>query len=211
MINPKSNIKVNKNASRFDREKKDVMKKLASIDKSRKGSVDADIRDLIDRINAHPDYYTTSSCSGRIMLIDKGPGRKDLAKWLLASHSTITKKDFDSVFTEKYLASEDFKKSVIWFMEEPAIMHVCTRDFESAQKLLNLVHGVPFKRSGIISCSRRIIIEILDTEKMETLVARKGKMFVNDEYGKVLVNEANSKLKKTKAKLKKFYNEFKKI
>ena len=35
-------------------------------DKSRKGSVDAPIEDLIALINAQSDVYTTSSCSGRI-------------------------------------------------------------------------------------------------------------------------------------------------
>jgi tRNA(Phe) wybutosine-synthesizing methylase Tyw3 len=39
-------------------------------DLSPKGSVDAPIRELVFRLNQHPDYATLSSCSGRIALFD---------------------------------------------------------------------------------------------------------------------------------------------
>ena len=188
----------------FDKQKQDVLKKLKGPDKSKKGSVDSDILSLITKINKLDNYYTTSSCSGRIMLMDKGSKRKDLVKWLLSSHSTITVKQFNDVFNENYLNSEDFKNAVVWFMEEPAILHICCRDLDSAKKLLDLVKKVPFKRSGIFSFSKRIIVEILDTEKMETLVAKNNKLYTHGEYVEVIVDEANSKLKNTKAKLKKF-------
>lgn len=187
----------------FDKEKQDVLKKLQQCDKSKKGSVDEDIKELVDAMNSTPDYYTTSSCSGRIMLIDKGKGRKDLAEWLLSSHKIITKRDFGSVFTKQYLESEEFKNAAIWFMEEPAILHVCARNLEAAKTLLEIVRKVPFKRSGIISFSRRIMIEILDTEKMETLVAKDGVLYVRDDYSRVLIEEANKKLRNTKKKIKK--------
>ena len=50
----------------FDREKARVLDKA---DLSRKGSVDAPIRHLVEAINAHPHYYTTSSCSGRSVVL----------------------------------------------------------------------------------------------------------------------------------------------
>ena len=37
-------------------------------DLSRKGSVDEPIQDLVAFINSLPQYFTTSSCSGRILL-----------------------------------------------------------------------------------------------------------------------------------------------
>jgi tRNA wybutosine-synthesizing protein 3 len=195
----------------FDKQKKDVLKKLSEIDKSKKGCVDSDILSLITKINKLNDYYTTSSCSGRIMLMDKGLGRKDLAEWLLSSHSTITVKEFNDVFSKSYLSSEKFKKAVVWFMEEPAILHICCRDLNSAKKLLDMSKKIPFKRSGIFSFSKRIIVEILDTEKMETLVAKNGILYVKDDYAKIIVDEANSKLKNTKNKLKKFEKQIKEL
>ncbi len=52
----------------FEKEKKDC---LSKIDKSKKGSIDKKIKELVDLINSLKDYYTTSSCSGRILLIKR--------------------------------------------------------------------------------------------------------------------------------------------
>ena len=42
---------------------------LSKIDKSKKNSIDKNIKSLINIINKSDDYYTTSSCSGRIVLL----------------------------------------------------------------------------------------------------------------------------------------------
>lgn len=42
---------------------------FAGQDLSRKGSVDEPIRDLVDFINSSDKYFTTSSCSGRIVVL----------------------------------------------------------------------------------------------------------------------------------------------
>ena len=42
---------------------------LSSIDHSKKGTVDAAICDLVGFINASDNFFTTSSCSGRIAVI----------------------------------------------------------------------------------------------------------------------------------------------
>lgn len=41
-------------------------------DKSPKGFIDAPILDLMHVINKHPEYYTTSSCSGRVAVYQEG-------------------------------------------------------------------------------------------------------------------------------------------
>lgn len=51
--------------------KKFEAQKTAAIggeDLSRKGSVDEPIRELVSLINSLPQYFTTSSCSGRILI-----------------------------------------------------------------------------------------------------------------------------------------------
>ncbi len=45
-------------------------------DKSPKGTVDAQIRDLIDEINAYDGLVTTSSCAGRVAVFVEGPKAK---------------------------------------------------------------------------------------------------------------------------------------
>lgn len=52
----------------FEARKTEVLRELSSgeLDKSPKGSVDAPVVALVDLINTHPAFFTTSSCSGRI-------------------------------------------------------------------------------------------------------------------------------------------------
>lgn len=52
--------------SHFDAEKKRVLHEKE--DSSKKGNIDVAITDLIECINSHLHYYTTSSCSGRIII-----------------------------------------------------------------------------------------------------------------------------------------------
>ena len=44
---------------------------LLKVDLSRKGSVDEPILNLIQSINGHERYFTTSSCSGRICAFEE--------------------------------------------------------------------------------------------------------------------------------------------
>ena len=53
----------------FHREKERVLR--GKDDLSRKGSVDQPIIGLVDHINSLDQYYTTSSCSGRIIVFSE--------------------------------------------------------------------------------------------------------------------------------------------
>ena len=44
---------------------------LSKVDLSRKGSVDAAIVELVQLINEQQEYFTTSSCSGRIYVYEE--------------------------------------------------------------------------------------------------------------------------------------------
>ena len=60
-------------AGNFQRSISDFAKQkaesLSSVDHSKKGTVDAAICDLVGFINASDNFFTTSSCSGRIAVI----------------------------------------------------------------------------------------------------------------------------------------------
>src|SRR5436305_14341179 len=66
----------------FHARKQQILSSLISsdpsskIDKSPKGSVDEAILPLIELLNKHNDYVTTSSCSGRIAIYCTGKGIK---------------------------------------------------------------------------------------------------------------------------------------
>lgn len=76
---------------------------LAKSDKSKKGSLDEKVVPLLTEINKNPNYYTTSSCSGRVYLW-KGTGKKSETQWLKVSHDLIDKNFFDC----------DEKNDLVW-------------------------------------------------------------------------------------------------
>lgn len=161
----------------FEKEKKEF---LGKKDKSPQGEIDKDIKELLDKINSLKDYFTTSSCSGRIVLL-KGQTKKE-SEWLFKSHNPI----------EKLEIKED-----CWFLQEPPIIHVCCRDINSAKNLLKLAQDSGFGKSGIISLDK-IILEIKGAEKIETFLTKD----LPEVYLELLKNKANEKLLKSKQKIK---------
>lgn len=172
----------------FENQKKTFLKRL---DKSKKGSIDREIIPLINKINKNPDYYTTSSCSGRIVLITAG---KKPAEWIFTSHKQVAFRQIKQI---------NLEKKDVWFKMEPFIIHVACRTLEHAQKILNKARAVGFKRSGIQSI-RKNIVEIISTEKIDAPIAEKGNLLIDDIYLKKLIKEANKKLKSTRLKIKRF-------
>ena len=96
-------------------------------DKSKQGFIDKDIGALIGLINKS-GYKTTSSCSGRIVLL-KIPkfGDKQHAEWLYKTHENADSREIMKILEE----NEGLK---LYFLQEPPIIHVNCRDMESADK-----------------------------------------------------------------------------
>ena len=182
----------------FESDKKTI---LSKIDKSKKGSIDKEILKLINKINKSPNYYTTSSCAGRILVISKKSVRKNQAEWLFLTHKTANLKQVKN-------ALRKLPNSEIWFKQEPPILHVVARTIEDAQDLVNIVRSIGFKRSGIQSTKKKITIEIGSTEVIATIIADKGRLLVNDDYLKVLIQKANKKLENSRKKIKNLYKHF---
>ena len=182
----------------FDLHKKNALSKL---DKSKIGGIDEKIIPLVNLINSKEDYYTTSSCAGRIVLLAiTESARKNEAEWLLQSHSAIT-------FQQAKEALKNIPENKeVWFKEESTIIHVDCRTLEGAISFLHKAKDIGFRRSGISSIKHKIILEILSTERIDTIIAKEGKILVTDEYLQILVDEANKKLLKTQEKIEKFKN-----
>jgi len=183
----------------FRKYKKDFLTKK---DKSKKGSVDKNVKKLVNLINSKRNYYTTSSCSGRIVLLIKKSGKKQDSEWLFVKHDKIR-------FDEIKKALKNIPKEQLWFRQEPLIMHICCKTLEDAKRLLEKARKI-FKRAGIIAVNKKIIIEIIGTGFIDTIIAD-GKLIVSDEHLKVLVKEANKKLEKSKKDIDRFYGLVKSI
>ena len=186
----------------FDNEKRQCLEK---IDNSKKQSVDSGIRKIVDLLNSHENYYTTSSCSGRVMLIEKPENcAKQDACWIYSSHDSA---DFCGIKK----ALEHPSKDDVWLMQESAILHACCRTLEDAQKLLSIARETGLKRSGMITFHNRVMVEIMSTEKIETIAAKGGKAVVDDAYLKILAEAANKGLEKNRKRIEELYRNLKKL
>ncbi|MFT4310748.1 MAG: tRNA wybutosine-synthesizing 3 family protein [Candidatus Woesearchaeota archaeon] len=180
----------------FDEQKQRYMQALLHPDKSRAGSCDIQIKPLLDILNAHPDVYTTSSCAGRIMVLQKTPqSKKHETTWLLVSHEPIIP---EQVYTLP------LHKDDIWFKMEAPIIHLCVRDLHIAQYILSIAHQCGIKHSGILHIQPRIIIELLGRHAIETPLCINGKQEVHNNYIIQLVEQANKKLKDARAPFTRF-------
>ncbi|MBD3304664.1 hypothetical protein GF343_06005 [Candidatus Woesearchaeota archaeon] len=177
----------------FELDKKNI---LGKTDKSQKGEIDEDVLELVELINSKEEYYTTSSCSGRIVVIEMPEsGRKDETKWLLVKHRPVSLQEIkDSIKSE-----ED-----VWLKQEGMILHVCCKSIEAAEKLVNLAKNSGFKRTGMVSVNKRYVVEVVSTENISTILSKKGKILADDEYLSELFSECNKKLKQNKKKISQF-------
>lgn len=176
----------------FQKQKQKYMLALASDlkDKSKKGFIDEEIKKLVTTINNHPDYYTTSSCSGRILLYSTNAERKkNETEWLFVSHNIASLLDIEKTL-------DNVLNKTIFFRFEPLILHIVCKDFEAANKLLQCCNTVGLKHSGIISLQKRIIVEIIGNDLLDAPIIHDGKMLVTNDGLAFFLSDANKKMKK---------------
>jgi tRNA wybutosine-synthesizing protein 3 len=190
----------------FEKEKKEFLEKR---DKSKKGYLDIKIKKLTTKLNSLDDFFTTSSCAGRILLFSlPSSNKKNEVQYLFNSHKKIQSNKINDTI-KKILKIIKLKKikNDVWFRVDGAILHVASNNIDSARKLLNAARDIGFRRSGIISLGKnRVTMELISTEKIETIVSKNGKLLVDEDYFKVLVKEGNEKLEKTWKKIDRLYN-----
>ena len=181
----------------FNQQKK---RQLSRTDKSSKGDWDKAIAQLCKKLNKKPDYYTTSSCAGRFILIKADP-RKKPGLLVFRTHAKLT---FTQIKKELEKAAKESKKSgQINFKQEPGILHVACKDVEAAQKLIDKAKLAGWKRSGIMATRKRVMCELMSTEHIELPIICKGQILVSDDFLKLLVKEGNEKLLRAREKIKK--------
>jgi len=177
----------------FKQRKQDV---LAKIDKSSKGNWDEPIQKLCDKINKYENYYTTSSCSGRILLmIDQEKKGKGLFNWVC--HKKFTFKEIEKEI-EKLP-----KNAPIKFKQDPCILHIACKSIKDAQILYDKAKKTGWKRSGLISFDKRVVLEINSTEKLEFPITEKNKLLINNDFLRAVTRNSNAKLEKGWSKIKK--------
>ncbi|XP_078524773.1 tRNA wybutosine-synthesizing protein 3 homolog isoform X3 [Lissotriton helveticus] len=150
---------------------------LNKTDFSKKGSVDADIAELVQYLNAHDHFFTTSSCSGRIILID----------------------------TQVAALQNAYGDAVLKF--EAFVLHVQCQRLEDAQILHSVAINAGFRNSGItVGRKGKIVMAVRSTHCLEVPLSKKGRLMVNDEYIDYIVQIANQKMEENKHRIDRFYS-----
>jgi len=170
----------------------EIKAELLSLLKNAKGEgvVDEGVIPYLNMINSRPDYVTSSSCYGRIILIDLPNYTKRDSKFLYKWHREVAPE-------EVWEALQEADGKLVWLKADPLILHVSCRDIEAANQLLKIKAAAGMKRGGIFSIApNRVQIELEGTYRMELPVRKEGKLLVGKEYTEFLIGQANNKFRK---------------
>ncbi len=108
------------------------------------GYLDPGAERYLAPLNEPPKLYTTSSCTGRIAIVE---GRfhwlRDDARIVFKSHDPITVHDVERVLKRPF--------SDLWLKATGPILHLRAYSLECALELLDAARQSGFKHSGLIS------------------------------------------------------------
>uniref|UniRef100_G3MRP7 tRNA wybutosine-synthesizing protein 3 homolog n=1 Tax=Amblyomma maculatum TaxID=34609 RepID=G3MRP7_AMBMU len=182
---------------------KEKQERLEGADASRKGTIDSRIVDVANQLNSLPQYYTTSSCSGRTIVFSgpesdgKKPTLKEGCQWHLVTHDLLNEDELDE-------AVQHSRQSVT-LKFEPFILHVRCHTLKAAQKLLALSIGAGCRNSGImLSKTGKVHVAIRTTLSMEVPLSDKGNVLVTPVYLKFLTQQANEKMLENWKRIQRF-------
>lgn len=151
-------------------------------------------------------YFTTSTCSGRITLMDlnENETKKEnvfYRKW----HRKVKK-------NEVWKAIEEYSgKGNLWLRQDPFVYVIGTDSLEHAKIIFRACQEAGVKRYGIHHFEpEKIIIEIFGTQHMGVPVKIKGKEIVGKESIQEYVKMANRKWTLNEEKRKKLEKEWRK-
>ena len=171
----------------------------------REKKVDDDIVDLLMLINSIRGVYTTSSCSGRIGIIEEPDlGAKPLSRWLIKEHRPIT-------FEEAKESLKKAQRGFLFLKSQPPIFHIVAESFDVAKKLHELGLASGFKYTTFKALKERILIEINGTEYLTAPLGKDGKILVDDEYLMFAVELGNTMLMRAKSRLPRLKENFEKL
>ena len=161
-------------------------KALVSLGRAlEKGEVDRKIIPVLDVINSFPCFYTTSSCAGRIMVLEvPSVGRKKEAKILGKWHHKINEQEIQECIITA-------TRGQIWLLAQSPIFHVGVESMKKTDSLLSIAIRSGFKNSGIKTKGKKIIIEITSTERVDTPLGKDGTMMCSMEYLKFITEIIN--------------------
>jgi len=167
----------------------------------KQGKMDEQMQGLCGFIAGTKNYFTSSCCSGRIVLLEKQGHKKIESYFHRKWHRTIELEELLNGFSEKI-------NGKLWFKVDPFILHIGTDSLENAVKILDSMKEAGVKRGGIILAKPgKYLIELQGTGRMAFPIEKK---IVSNEYLEKVIHEANEMLGKNYERLLKLEEVFRK-
>lgn len=159
------------------------------------GEVDRKALSILEKLNEIEYFFTTSSCSGRIVVLElPSIGDKLNAKFLGKWDRKINVNDvMDSL--------EKSDRGEIWFLAQPPIFHVSATDIGMASDLVKVAKQSGFKNSGVKSIGSKVAVEICSTEELDVPLGINGNILCGEDYLALIVSMANEIMEKAEKKL----------
>ncbi|MEM1842199.1 MAG: hypothetical protein QXV81_05275 [Ignisphaera sp.] len=168
------------------------------------GYTDRDIVDFIRLVFTKRRIFTTSSCSGRITVVDAlYPWLRDEAHILFKKHSGVELSEIENTISRRPLYR-------YWLIVSGPIIHFNIASLEDVQKLLTVLRESGFKHSGVISISSSgIVVEAVSGVWTPFLLRDGDHITVNNLSH--IVSIANAILAEGKNRLERLFKAFKEL
>ncbi len=165
------------------------------------GKVDLGVKRILDIINGVPEYYTTSSCSGRVVVLSLPElGDKKNASFLNKWHEPPVTSDDLKKTLEKHTSS-----NMVFLQMQAPIFHVCCSSIDAADRLVKIGILAGLKNSSIKRFSSPYLVELNGTERMDVPLCGQGKAFWNVSYLEFLSGLSTRMLNRSAAVLEQLY------
>jgi tRNA wybutosine-synthesizing protein 3 len=193
------------------------------LDRSHAGGIDPPILALCELINERPEFYTTSSCSGRVVLFwqrdaaagetetDAEPGdeasgggdrpidertKASGGRWLYITHDEPSLQDMLAAATELPTSG------LAVFKQEPFLLHVRCCSMAAATVLYRLARECGLRESGVAPVGEFPLCAIRSNAlKMDAIVGSNGQWVVSQDYLGLTVDIATQKMRANLVKL----------
>ncbi len=170
------------------------------------GYLDLDIVDILVELFLRPKSFTTSSCSGRIVLMDaEYPWEKD--------ETMIVFKKHEPVALEEILGAAD--KPIarrLWLSVQGPIIHVEALDIEEAFTVLEAARRAGFKHSGILASTRKgVLVELRTGIRVNIPLREPDSWLVSRDSLQRIVALSNRALREAKERLERLRGELRRI
>ncbi len=170
--------------------------------------VDIGMIPLINFLNQNQHFVTSSSCYGRISLLELSKGKKDASffrKW----HRTIDINEFTNALNKYLSDNSENPEKTLWFRCEPFILHVFADSLDSANYLLSICKRAGLKRAGIVNASFPFMLEIIGTNEFSFPLVHNTKVTLKQSAFSSIVQQANTTIKRNFKQVSRFIFELK--